>query len=98
MTNKDAVIQSLALVPKGKVVTYGQLAKMAGLGNAARYVGTLLKQLPEGSSLPWHRVINSQGRISFPEDHPGYQRQRDLLMEEGVVFLNGKIDLKRFGI
>jgi methylated-DNA-protein-cysteine methyltransferase-like protein len=47
--------------------------------------------------LPWHRVINAQGKISFPEDSSGYRRQKELLEGEGVVFLKGKIDLERFG-
>lgn len=93
----EAIYQALQQVPYGKVVTYGQLASLAGLGRAARVVGTTLKKLPKDSKLPWYRVINAQGKISFPEDHPSYKRQRLRLLEEGIYFgKNGKIDLNTF--
>lgn len=93
----EAIYQALQQVPHGKVVTYGQLARLAGLGRAARLVGSTLRKLPKDSRLPWYRVINAQGKISFPEDHPGYQRQRSRLLKEGVCFgNNGKVDLKVF--
>ncbi len=96
-TPKESIYQILNQVPAGKVVTYGYLAKLAGLGNAARFVGTTLKKLPKNTKLPWHRVINAQGEISFPESHPGFERQRSLLISEGVSFKkNGKIDLSVF--
>ena len=56
-----------------------------------------LRRAPDAMSLPWHRVINSQGKISFPDDSAGYRQQKNLLEEEGVVFLKGKTDLKRYG-
>lgn len=88
----------LANIPAGKVISYGQLAELAGLKGRARWVGQMLMRLPEGSRLPWHRVINSQGKLSFPIDSTQYQVQRDLLEAEGVEFsLKGKIDLKKFG-
>jgi methylated-DNA-protein-cysteine methyltransferase-like protein len=48
-------------------------------------------------SLPWHRVVNAAGRISFPSDSSGYRQQKDRLEREGVVFVKGKIDLERYG-
>jgi methylated-DNA-protein-cysteine methyltransferase-like protein len=56
-----------------------------------------MRRAPRGVRLPWHRVINAQGRISFPEDSNGWRRQKNLLEEEGVVFLDGKVDLDRYG-
>ena len=56
-----------------------------------------MRRAPRGMTLPWHRVVNAQGKISFPADSPGFQRQKDLLEEEGVVFIKGKIDLDRYG-
>ena len=47
--------------------------------------------------LPWHRVVNAQGKISFPEDSNGYRAQKERLEAEGVVFIKGKIDLDRYG-
>ncbi|MBT8146233.1 MAG: MGMT family protein, partial [Gammaproteobacteria bacterium] len=58
----------------------------------------VLKKLPGGSGLPWHRVINSSGRISFPHGSEQYQRQKQLLEAEGVVFVKGRLSLRSFGI
>ena len=91
-----AVIQA---VPRGKVVTYGQVAALAGLPKRARLVGTALREAPEGLDLPWQRVINAGGRVSSRGGlgvEEGYQRH--LLEEEGVVFnTHGRTDLERFG-
>lgn len=83
-------------VPAGTVVTYGQLANMAGAPGYARVVGNILKQLPAGSGLPWHRVINSKGRISFPEGSLRYEKQKNLLEEEGVTLFSGKVNLNQY--
>ena len=84
-------------IPRGHVLTYGEVARLAGMSRAARRVSQAMRRAPRGMNLPWHRVINAQGKISIPEDSPGHQRQKELLELEGVVFLNGKIDLQRFG-
>lgn len=97
-TQIDQLIwQVIASIPKGKVATYGQVARLAGYPSHARYVGATLKKLPKGTKLPWFRVINSQGRISFPEDSDGYKLQQQQLMEDGVEFYRGKISLRKFG-
>ena len=80
-------------IPEGQVATYGQVAEMAKIPRRARLVGNVLSQLPAGSTLPWHRVINSRGELSFPQGTPRYQKQKELLESEGVVFLNSKIKL-----
>ncbi len=84
-------------IPRGHVLTYGEVARLAGMSRAARRVSQAMRRAPRGMKLPWHRVINAQGKISIPQDSPGHQRQKELLEREGVVFLNGKIDLERFG-
>jgi methylated-DNA-protein-cysteine methyltransferase-like protein len=89
--------QTVKRIPKRKVASYGQIARASGFPSQARLVGYALHNLPHGIDVPWQRVINSQGRISFPENSPSYRRQREWLEREGVVFLKGKIDLKRFG-
>jgi methylated-DNA-protein-cysteine methyltransferase-like protein len=85
-------------IPHGRVATYGQVAALAGLAGRARQVGYALHALPEGSPLPWHRVINARGEIS-PRAEPGWEGyQRHLLEEEDVEFdLGGRVDLERFG-
>jgi methylated-DNA-protein-cysteine methyltransferase-like protein len=91
------VWQVVESIPRGHVLTYGEVARLAGMSRAARRVGQALHRAPKGTKLPWHRVVNAQGRISFPPDSSGYQRQKGLLQEEGVVFIEGRIDLDRFG-
>ncbi len=86
----------LAAIPSGVVVTYGQVAELAGLPRAARLVGRTLSKLPGDSQLPWHRVINASGKISLPEDSPGFERQKKRLQEEDVVVTNGRISLRQF--
>lgn len=94
----DRVWELVACIPKGQVATYGQLARILGFPRRARHVGFALGHLQEGSNVPWQRVINSQGRISFPEHSPRYHYQRLLLEEEGVVFSEkGRINLRQFG-
>jgi methylated-DNA-protein-cysteine methyltransferase related protein len=94
--NKIAIYTALRSVPAGKVVTYGQLAKMAGLPGAARLAGTVLCQLPENTDLPWHRVVNAQGKISMAENSPGYLEQIRRLQVDGVFLVNGRIPLKTY--
>jgi methylated-DNA-protein-cysteine methyltransferase-like protein len=87
-------------IPRGKVATYGQIAALIGMPRRARHVGYALSATPENVKIPWHRVINSQGRISLRLRHwdtGSDDYQRILLEAEGVVFrLNGSVDLKRF--
>ncbi|SDS75262.1 methylated-DNA-protein-cysteine methyltransferase related protein [Halopseudomonas xinjiangensis] len=94
---KEAFWAALASIPHGRVCSYGTLARLAGLGRGARLAGRWLGQLPEGSSLPWHRVVNSQGRLSLPADSPAGQEQFARLTEEGVSIRNRRIDMKRYG-
>ncbi|WP_430458898.1 MULTISPECIES: MGMT family protein [Pseudomonas] len=88
---------TLAQVPAGKVVTYGQLAEMAGLGRAARWVGRTLSQLPNDTKLPWHRVLGAGGRISLPVGSASGDEQRARLRMEGISVLNNRVDIQRHG-
>jgi methylated-DNA-protein-cysteine methyltransferase-like protein len=92
-----SVWQVVQGIPRGHVLTYGEVARLAGMSRAARRVSLAMRRAPRGMTLPWHRVVNAQGKISFPPDSTGYGKQKQLLEEEGVVFLNGKIDLEKFG-
>jgi methylated-DNA-protein-cysteine methyltransferase related protein len=88
-------------IPPGKVATYGQVALLAGLPGQARLAGYAMFNLPQElvGRVPWQRVINAQGRISYSEARQGNdRRQRELLEQEGVVFdARGKVDLKAYG-
>lgn len=90
------ILQVVALIPYGKVATYGQIAKMAGLPKHARLVGRVLQQV-EDKYLPWHRVINSQGKISLSKlDAQGDNLQIIKLQAENIVVNAGKINLKLY--
>lgn len=78
-------------IPDGKVTTYGQIARLAGRPQYARLVGQALRNAPEILALPYHRVVNSGGRMT-----PHWQQQRELLQNEKIPFKkNGCADLKK---
>lgn len=84
-------------IPRGRVATYGQIARLAGLPGRARQVGYALHALPRGRDIPWHRVVNARGEISARANPPSEEIQRDLLEQEGVVFgPKGRIPLTRY--
>lgn len=91
-----AVVDS---IPRGSVATYGQVAREAGLPRHARLVGRALGNLPQGTELPWHRVVNARGEISTRTcDSGGERTQLARLKREGVEpNERGRIDLARFG-
>jgi methylated-DNA-protein-cysteine methyltransferase-like protein len=84
-------------IPLGKVATYGQIASLAGMPGHARQVGYALHNLPDGSEVPWQRVINREGRISHRAHPQAEYLQRALLEAEGVVFdQEGRIALEKY--
>ncbi|GFM84434.1 methylated-DNA--[protein]-cysteine S-methyltransferase [Pseudomonas cichorii] len=94
---RTALYLTLEQIPEGKVVSYGQLADLAGLGRAARWVGRTLSQLPEGTSLPWHRVLGAGGRLSLPAGSISGDEQRARLRAEGLTIRNNRVDMQRHG-
>jgi methylated-DNA-protein-cysteine methyltransferase-like protein len=94
---KTALYLTLHQVPQGKVVSYGQLADIAGLGRAARFVGRSLSQLPDGSTLPWHRVVGAGGKLSLLPGTVSGDEQRARLRAEGVTIRNNRVDMLRHG-
>jgi methylated-DNA-protein-cysteine methyltransferase-like protein len=91
-----AVLKCLSRVPRGRVVTYGQVATMAGNPRAARQVVRVLHASSDSEKLPWHRVVNRDGKISLPRGS-GYELQRAMLRDEGVAFdSDDRIDLSTF--
>lgn len=94
----EQVHQVVRCIPPGKVATYGQIARILGMPHAARTVGWALQAIPEGSDVPWQRVINGRGMISFRPGSPGATLQRALLEDEGVVFdEKGRVNLRVYG-
>ena len=90
------VVRILQEIPEGRVVTYGQVARMAGSPRAARQVVRILHTMSEKHRLPWHRVVNIRGEIAVP-DEDSKVLQRMLLLREGVAFLaDGRVDLAQF--
>lgn len=83
---RQRILQVIHAIPPGKVASYGQVAQIAGLGRGARQVAAALRNLPEGSGIPWFRVINAGRTISIPEGSPRHAEQRQRLMAEGVEF------------
>ncbi|AJR07862.1 hypothetical protein C9J03_21765 [Photobacterium gaetbulicola] len=82
-------------IPHGKVATYGDIAKFAGFPGYARQVGRLMATLPDGSTLPWHRVVNAKGEISLTG--LDLQRQRRKLLDEGVEVSDaGRLKLSQY--
>jgi methylated-DNA-protein-cysteine methyltransferase-like protein len=95
-TSYDRVYAVVRRVPRGRVATYGQVARLAGLVNGARQAGYALHALRPHTAVPWHRVLNAAGRISLG-DVAGSVTQRLLLEREGVRFdATGRVDLSRF--
>lgn len=90
-----SIWQVVSMIPKGKVASYGTVARKAGFPAQPRLAGYALHNLPEGIDIPWHRVINAQGRVSLGGETG--VRQRRLLESEGVVFVRGRVDLRKFG-
>lgn len=94
------VYRLVSQVPRGKVVTYGQVAALLGEPRAARAVGTALRYLPRPltRAVPWQRVINAAGGISSRGDVLRAEEQRWLLEDEGIEFdRRRKVDLKKYG-
>ena len=92
----DRIFEVVRLIPTGSVASYGQIAHIVGC--SPRVVGYAMHSVSIEDDVPWQRVINSKGKISFPEGSEGFEEQKAILEAEGVVFdKNGKIDLKKFG-
>ena len=94
---KQRIWQVILSIPAGRVCSYGGVAQLAGLGNGARQTAWALRYLPGDTKIPWHRVINAQGKISMPEGSRGYLEQRKRLKKEGVTFTDaGRLASKSY--
>lgn len=94
----ERIYRVVARIPRGRVATYGQVARLAGMPRHARQVGYALFALPEGRDVPWQRVVNAKGEVSARSLSFNEEKQRVLLERERVVFdAKGRIPLARFG-
>ncbi|MBF7729635.1 MGMT family protein [Pseudomonas sp. N040] len=94
---REVLYLCLASIPAGQVLSYGQLAAMAGAPGAARWAARILAQLPEGTALPWHRVITASGRPGLSPDCASGLEQRQRLRSEGILLTNDRVDMRRHG-
>jgi methylated-DNA-protein-cysteine methyltransferase-like protein len=93
----ETIYRAVRKVPRGRVASYGQIAELAGLEGHARQVGYALHALPDGSGVPWHRVINAKGEISPRSAGDSHELQRMLLEAEGVKFdKRGRVERRYF--
>ncbi len=91
------ILATVDAIPRGRVASYGQVAAEAGLPGRARLVGRLLRELPAGSRLPWHRVVRSDGSIAGRGDGEAMTEQRRRLVREGVTLEGrGRVPRERF--
>jgi methylated-DNA-protein-cysteine methyltransferase-like protein len=95
--DEERVRRVVREIPPGRVASYGQVAREAGLGRRARFVGRVMARLPAGSGVPWYRVLRAGGELAFAEGTEDYRRQRALLEAEGVEFSGRKVHLGRYG-
>ena len=93
MNFKEKVYKICCLIPKGKVATYGQLARLAGKFKAARAVGVFMKNNPDAPQIPCHRVVASDGKLTGYSGTGGVAQKKKMLLDEGVCFKNNKVNL-----
>lgn len=86
----ERVIRCVLAIPSGQVMSYGDIARQAGLPGRARWIGRILREA-DARHLPWHRVLRADGRPGFPEGSPQWEKQLARLKNEGVLFRNGRV-------
>jgi methylated-DNA-protein-cysteine methyltransferase related protein len=87
----QAIWQVVCAIPRGRVSTYGAVARAAGLPGRARQAGFALRTAPDGLHLPWHRVLGAGGRIVFPKSSRQHAEQARRLRAEGISVRNGRV-------
>jgi methylated-DNA-protein-cysteine methyltransferase-like protein len=87
----EVIWRTVRTIPRGKVATYGTVARLAGLPGRARLVGHALKVAPTRLKLPWHRVVAAGERITFPRNTRAHAEQSRRLRAEGVKVVNGRV-------
>ena len=90
----ERILAAVRAIPRGQVAGYGEVARRAGLPGRARLAARVLSMNTD-RSLPWHRVLRSDGRIAFPDGSPGFREQSRRLRAEGVNVSNGRVRMRR---
>ena len=90
------VMKRIHQIPLGKVATYKQIAELSGKPQASRGVSWILHSCSTAYKLPWHRVLNSQGKISFDRTTHNYRKQKKLLQNEGVLFDGEQLNMAKY--
>jgi methylated-DNA-protein-cysteine methyltransferase-like protein len=91
----DPVYKLVKQIPRGRVITYGALAKALQLRGGARTAGRAMAATPSGRGIPWHRVVGDRGKLLIPEPHASLQRK--LLESEGVKIVEFRVDFAKHG-
>jgi methylated-DNA-protein-cysteine methyltransferase related protein len=91
----DPVYKLVKQIPRGRVITYGALAKALRLRGGARTAGRALAATPSGRGIPWHRVVGDRGKLLIPEPYASLQRK--LLESEGVKIVESRVDFAKHG-
>jgi len=91
----DPVYKLVKQIPRGRVITYGALAKALQLRGGARTAGRAMAATPSGRGIPWHRVVGDRGKLLIPEPHASLQRK--LLESEGVKIAEFRVDFEKHG-
>ena len=94
--DKRQVYELLRIIPKGKVITYGQIAELMGNRAWARAVGNALHDNPDGDKFPCYKVVNSRGELSYAYAFGGIDEQKRRLEADGIVVENETVDLNEF--
>ena len=97
-TTTMRIYEAVKKIPRGKVATYGQIAALAGNNRMARAVGNALHHNPDPDNVPCYRVVNSKGELSGEFAFGGSGRQAKLLEADGIEVVDGKVDLKKYGM
>ena len=93
---KEKAYEFLKTIPKGKVVTYGQIAEYLGNKRLARVVGNILHSNPDGNKYPCYKVVDSKGNLSKGYAFGGIERQKERLENDGITVKNYKVDLDKY--
>jgi methylated-DNA-protein-cysteine methyltransferase-like protein len=94
-SRRQRIMACIRDVPRGSVASYGQIAEMCGIRRGARQVGYVLRMLPDGHDVPWHRIVRASGEIAFADGNDAFNEQLKRLMMEGVTIRRGKVDMQQ---